>query len=103
MLGDIMTRESRWNEKMRKSRNKAIVWAIIAFIATMFTLGLLFSHVLDIVADKLHNEEMIDMDRTIWDLADGEPVKVVTILTDTSQITIWVRKDSLQVDEFRFK
>jgi exopolysaccharide biosynthesis predicted pyruvyltransferase EpsI len=88
---------------MRVSRNKAIAWGIVAVISTLFTLGLLISYTLDIVAEKFHNEEVIDLERTVWHMEDGEIVKVVTFYTDNSQITVWVRKDSIQVDKLEFE
>lgn len=102
-MRDLFMEKMEVIEERKKQRNRAIGWGAIALIVTLFTIGVCFSLLLDIVADKFHNEEVVGLERTVWHMEDGEMAKVVTFYTDGKMITVWVKKDSMQVDTLEFE
>ena len=103
MIRDILIDKMRGEEERKKGQNRALVWGVIVLISTVFAIGFLIDATLSIVADRFHNEEVVNIERIVMQTKIGEPIKLVTFFTDSSRITIWARKDSLQIDKMRFE
>ncbi len=89
--------------KKRKTITQVTILGVLALATLVLVLGMAIDSTLDLVANRFHNEEVVNLERTVWHMEDGEMAKVVTFYTDGKTITVWVKKDSIQVDTLEFE